>query len=408
MGEDLVKQIMNEIYVQAHDARDVYFQWAVNRHEIFYTNMLPEHPADRRYKKLVEMETEVINLTKAKSVLTALRISKMVEPHAQLLGLTEHIQHLCEKHIPGTEDSQFEILVLDMLTIKEQELTDELARLEAEPEHQEASLFSRSNPEDDGSPNPNETEHISPQQEPVINNTELGTGTPPADQHASPQIDNASVPAVTEERVKDIIEEFVNRAIFMWQKKIKETTTKSIEMIESTNKQLEAAVGRITSIEDKYGLTDLLFSDTTDRTKSLEATTKKMETDISHTNQRVGLIELHLITTDQRLNKIEGDQSQSGVQAGSILEEMATLKEKHAKTEADLKAVIEQLTELVAAKLAADKALEEANEIAAQKIQDALDEQNSASKGNGTGGCGPGRTYANDRKHCTGHSDLAK
>ncbi|XP_047340025.1 uncharacterized protein LOC124943577 [Impatiens glandulifera] len=321
------------------------------------------------------METEVINLTKAKSVLTALRRSKMVEPHARLLELTDHIQHLREKHILGTEESQFEILVLDMLTVKEQELNDELTQLEAEPEHQEASIFSRSNPEDDGGPNPAEAEHISLQQEPVINHTELGTGTPPTDQHGSPQTDNASVPAVTEDRVKDIIEEFVNAAILSWQKRIKETATKSIEMIESTDKQLEAAVGRITSVEEKYGLTDLLFGDTTDRTNILETVTQKLETDIAHTNQKVGLIDLHLITTDQRLNKIEGDLSQSGVQAGSILEKMAILEEKNAKTEADLKAVTEQLVEMVATKLPADKALEEANELAAQKIQYAEEEQ---------------------------------
>ncbi|XP_047320646.1 uncharacterized protein LOC124924690 [Impatiens glandulifera] len=365
MGEDLVNQIMKEIHEQAHAASDVYFQWALNRQENFYKNMLPEHPADRKFEKLVEMEAEVINLTKAQSVLTALRRRRMVEPHARLLGLTEHIQLLQRKHIPGTANSQFELLVLDMLAVKEQELTEELARLEAEPEHQEVSVFSRSQPEDEGGPNPAEDEHISPPPEQEINNTELGTGTSPTDQHISLQTDNESVLAVTDDRVKDLIEEFVNAAILPWQKKIKKTATKSIEMIESTNKELETAVGRIMSVEDKYDMTDLLYSDTTYRTKVLEAATKKLETDIALTSQKVGMAELNQLTTDQRLKKIDGDLAQSGVQAGSTLERVAMLEEKHAKTEADLKAVTEQLAEMIAAKLAADKALEEENEFAA-------------------------------------------
>ncbi|XP_047313710.1 uncharacterized protein LOC124917295 [Impatiens glandulifera] len=380
MGEDLVNQIMKEIDEQAHAASDVYFKWALNRQEIFYKNMLPEHPTNRKFEKLVEMEAKVINLTKAQSTLTALRRSRMVEPHARLLGLTEHIQLLQRKHILGTSDSQFELLVLDMLAVKEQELTEELARLEAEPEHQEASVFSRFQPEDEGGPNPAEDEHISPPPEQEINNTELGTGTPPTNQHISLQTDNESVPTITEHRVKDLIEEFVNAAILSWQKKIKETATKSIEMIESTNKELETAVGRITSVEDKYDKTDLLYSDTTDRTKVLVAATKKLETDLALTSQKVGMAELNQLTTDQRLKKIDGDLAQSGVQAGSTLERVTMLEEKHAKTEADLKAVTEQLAEMIAAKLAADKALEEANELAAQKIQDALDEQTRLQK----------------------------
>ncbi|XP_047339951.1 uncharacterized protein LOC124943498 [Impatiens glandulifera] len=320
-GEDLVNQIMKEIHKQAPATSDVYFQWALNRQEIFYTNMLPEHPADRKFEKLVEMEAEVINLTKAQS-----------------------------------------------------ELTEELGRLEAEPEHQEASHFSRSPPEDDGGPNPGETEHVFPEQEHTINNTDLRTGTPPTDQRVSLQTED-SVQVVTEDRVKDLIEEFVNAAIRPWQKKIKETATKSIEMIESTNKELQTAVERITSVEDKYGMTDLLYSDNTNRTKALEAVTKKLEANLALTSQKVGMIELNQLTTDQRLKKIDGDLAQSGVQAGSTLERVAMLEEKHAKTEADLKAVTEQLAEMIAVKLEADKALEEANELAAQQIQDDLEEQ---------------------------------
>ncbi|XP_047329992.1 uncharacterized protein LOC124933602 [Impatiens glandulifera] len=336
--------------------------------------MLPDLPADRKFETLVEMEAKVINLTKAQSVLTALRRSRMAEPHARLLGLTEHIQRLQGKHIPWTAGTQLELLVLDMLAVKEKELTEKMAQLEAEPEHQEASHFSRSPPEDESGPNPAEYEHFSPPPEQEINNTNLRMGTPPTDQRVSLQTED-SVLVVTEDSVKDLIKEFVNAAIRSWQKKIKETATKSIEMIESTNKELQTAVGRITSVEDNYDMNDQLYNGFTDRTKALEEATKKLETDLALTSQKVVMTEQTQLTTDQRLNKIDEDLAQSGVQAGSTLERVAMLEEKHAKTEAGLKTFTEQLAEMIAAKLAADKALEEANELAAQKIQDVLDEQ---------------------------------
>ncbi|XP_047309804.1 uncharacterized protein LOC124913252 [Impatiens glandulifera] len=344
--EDLVNQIMMEIHEQVHAASDVYFQWALYRQEIFYSNMLPEHPTDRKFEKLVEMEEEVINLTKAQSVLTALRRSSMVEQHAQLLGLTEHIQRLQGKHIPGTEDSQLELLVLDMLTVKEQEHC--WKRNPSTGRH-------RTFPD----------RHLRMMAEPITNNTDHRTGTPPTDRRVSLQTED-SVPTVTEDKVKDLIEEFVNVAIRQWQKKIKETATKSIDMIESTNKELQTAVERITSVEDRYGMTDLLYNDNT-RTKELEAVTKKLETDLALTSQKVGMTELNQLTTDQKLKKIDGDLARLGIQAGSTLERVAMLEEKHVKTEADLKAVTEQLAEMISAKLVADKALEEANALAAQR-----------------------------------------
>ncbi|XP_047314060.1 actin cytoskeleton-regulatory complex protein PAN1-like [Impatiens glandulifera] len=58
----------------------------------------------------------------------------------------------------------------------------------------------------------------------------------------------------------------------------------------------------------------------------------------------------------------------------------ASLEKRNEKLEADLKAVTEQVNELMKAKLAADTAVEEANARAAKDIQDALDEETRKAK----------------------------
>ncbi|XP_047339914.1 uncharacterized protein LOC124943458 [Impatiens glandulifera] len=327
---------MDEIHQQACAASEVFYQWVRYRHRILYKNMLLDLTVSQKFEKLVEMEEEVISLTKTQDVTTALRRNRMVEPHARLQRLIEHIQRLQEKHIPGTPDSSLELLVLNLLVVKERDLTEEIARLEAEPDHQETSNLSRSPPEDVG----------------------VRKSTPLTDQRASVQTGD-SEPDITEERVKAVIEEFVNDAVQPWKKKIKETADKAIEMAETTKDDLNKAVDRITSVETNYGNTDQLYDGHIDRTKALEDITSKLVTDLASVSQMVAMMERSQETTDQRLTKVDEDLARSAAQTGSTLERVA---------------------KLIAAKLATDKALEEANALAAQKLQDALDEQTRIQK----------------------------
>ncbi|XP_047306198.1 uncharacterized protein LOC124909575 [Impatiens glandulifera] len=312
----------------------------------------------------MEIEEEVINLTKAQDVNTALERYTMVEPRARLQKLIEHIQRLQEKYTPGTPNSQLQLLVLELLAVKERALTEELARLEAMPEHQDP--INSPPPEDVGGQNLTDEELSSPPPDQTINMTEVRTETPLTDHRASAQAGD-SEPAITEERVKTLIEEFINDAVQPWKKKIKETAVKAVEIAETTKDDLNKAVDRITLVETN---TDRLYNGQLDQTKALEYLTPKLVDDLTSVSQRV-----------------DEDLARSSAQAGSTLDRLinleeknTTLEEKNAKLEADLKAVTEQVAELIEAKLASDKAIEEANAPAAQKLQDALDEQTRIQK----------------------------
>ncbi|XP_047309799.1 uncharacterized protein LOC124913248 [Impatiens glandulifera] len=260
-------------------------------------------------------------------------------------------------------------------------MAEEVARLETEPVHQETSNSSKPSPRDDGGQNPIDKEIASPPQDQSINMTDVRIETPLTDNRASAQAGD-SEPAITEESVKTLIEEFFNDAVRPWKKKLKKAAVQAVKIAETTKDDLGEAVKQITSIETNYGNTNQLYDGHLDRTKALEDMTPKLVDDLASVSQKVANLERSQEKTDQKLTKVEEDLAQSSAQAGSTLERLiileeknTTLEEKNAKLEADLKAVTEQVAELISAKLAADKEAEEANDLAAKKLQDALDEQ---------------------------------
>ncbi|XP_047326915.1 uncharacterized protein LOC124930630 [Impatiens glandulifera] len=235
----------------------------------------------------------------------------------------------------------------------ERELTDEVARLEAEPEHQDTP--NPPSPRDDGGQNPIDKEIASPPADQTINITDDRTEPPLTDLRASAQTGNLES-AVTEERVKTLIEEFVNDAVKPWKRKIKKAAVQAIKITETTKDDLGEAVKRITSVETNYSNTDQLYGSHLDRTKDLEDMTPKLVDDLDSVSKTVAEMERSQETTGQRLTKVEEDLAQSVAHAGSTLDRViilenknATLEEKNTKLEADLKAVTEQVGELIEA-----------------------------------------------------------
>ncbi|XP_047325899.1 uncharacterized protein LOC124929521 [Impatiens glandulifera] len=160
------------------------------------------------------------------------------------------------------------------------------------------------------------------------------------------------------------------------------SAVQAVKITETTKDDLGEAVKRITSVETNYGNTDVLYGSHLDRTKALEDMIPKLVDDLESVSQKVAEMERSQEKTEQRLTKVDEDLARSSAQAGSTLgmiisleEKNASLEERNTKLEANLKAVTEQVTELITTKLAADKATEEANALAARQHQDALDEE---------------------------------
>ncbi|XP_047309900.1 uncharacterized protein LOC124913354 [Impatiens glandulifera] len=295
----------------------------------------------------------------------------IVEPRARLQKLTAHIRKLTERYVAGTPKDKLQLLVLDILEVKKGEFIDEIDRLDAVRRQRETAHSPR--PETDDGQNRGETPPLA---DPVINKIDERTETPFTGPLETDQPGD-SEPVVTEERVKTLIEEFANRKVRPWKRKIKKAARQTIMLAEKTRDDLVKADARITEIEADYQDDTTLHNEHLKRTEDLEDKTSKMVDDLERFQEKI----------DQQFTKVDEDLGRSSTEVGSTLDRVidlekknASLEERNDMLEADLKAVTEQVTELINAKINVDKAVEEANAQAVKELQDALDDQNRTEK----------------------------
>ncbi|XP_047335568.1 dentin matrix acidic phosphoprotein 1-like [Impatiens glandulifera] len=305
--------------------------------------MLPGLTDEQSFRRLKEMEEDVIRLTNAEDPNEAMDRHAIVEPRARLQKLTAHIQKLTERYVAGTPKAKLQLLVLEMLEVRKGEFIDEIEQIEA-VRRQRGTAHSPRLETDDGQ-NRGDTPPLA---DPIINETDERTETPFTGPLETNQPGD-SEPVVTEERVKTLIEEFSNRK----------------------------AEARITEIEADYRDDTILHNEHLKPTEDLEDKISKMVDDMDRFQEK----------TKQQLTKVDEDLGRSSADVSSTLDRFidlekknASLEERNDKLEADLKAVTEQVTELINAKINADNAVEEANARAAKDIQDALDEESRKAK----------------------------
>ncbi|XP_047340275.1 uncharacterized protein LOC124943832 [Impatiens glandulifera] len=371
MAEKIVRKVLEEIHLQAKKAAQAYSEWFLIRCNKFFKHVLPDLTTGQRFERILEIEEDVIRLTNVEDPNEAMDRHAIVEPRARLQKLTAHIRKLSERYVAGAPKAKLQLLVLDILKVKKGEFIDEIERLEA-VRRQRDTTYSPRLETDDGQ-NRGDTPPLA---DPVINETDERTETPFTGPLETNQPgDSESV--VTEERVKTLIQEFAKRKVRPWKRKIKKAALQTIKLSKTTRDDLVKADARITEIEADYRDDTILHNEHLKRTEDLEDKTSKMLDDLERFQEK----------TDQRLTKVDEDLGRSSTKVGSTLDRVtylekknASLEERNDKLEADLKALTEQVTELINAKLNADKAVEEANARAAKDIQDALDEETRKAK----------------------------
>ncbi|XP_047339500.1 ERC protein 2-like [Impatiens glandulifera] len=291
------------------------------------------------------------------------------------------MRKLTERYVAGTSKAKLQVLVLDILTVKKGEFIDEIERLEAVCRQQDTAHSPRLETGDGQNPGDK-----SPLTDQAINETDDRT-EPPITENLESNQPGDSESAITEKEVITIINEFANTNVRPWKKKVNNVVVQTIKLAETIRDDLVKANEWITSVETNYCEADARYGDHLKRTIDLEEMTPKLADDLKSVTQRVEELERFQEKTEQRLTKVDEDLGRSSTEAGSTLDRVTSLEEKNAsleernnKLEADLKAVTEQVNELINAKLATDRAVEEANAEAAKKIQDALDEETRKTK----------------------------
>ncbi|XP_047339949.1 uncharacterized protein CG45076-like [Impatiens glandulifera] len=200
-----------------------------------------------------------------------------------------------------------------------------------------------------------------PLADPVINETEERTGTP-LDEQLETEQPRTSEPGITEERVKILIQEFADSTVHPLETKVKKALRRTLMLAENTRDNLVKAEDRITKVEVDYRDDTILRNEHLQQTKALEDKTSGIKEDLDRLERE----------TEQGFTEVEEDL---GWRVTDLENKNASLEDRNDKLEADLKALTEQVNELIKAKVNADIAVEEANARAAKEVQDALDEE---------------------------------
>ncbi|XP_047337054.1 golgin subfamily A member 6-like protein 22 [Impatiens glandulifera] len=305
-----------------------------------------------------------MSLTNAETPSQAMDRCGIVRPRARLQKLTIRIRKLKERYVEGTQKANLQLLVLEKLEMAKGVFAEEIDRLEAVFRQREKPHSPI--PETSNGQNRSETPPLA---DPAIHETEERTGTP-LDEQLETEQPGVSEPGVTEERVKILIQEFADSTVHPLETKVKKALRRTLMLAENTRDNLVKEQDRITKIKADYRDNTIVRNEHLQQTKALDDKTSKIVEDLDRLERE----------TEQGFTEVEEDL---GWSVTDLENKNASLEDHNEKLEANLKALTEQVNELIKAKVNADiaveeanaRAVEEANARAAKEVQDALDEE---------------------------------
>ncbi|XP_047339880.1 stress response protein nst1-like [Impatiens glandulifera] len=315
---------------------------------------MPGLTDEQCFRRMKEMEENVISLTNAENPNNAMDRHAIVKQRARLQKLTVRIRKLTERYVVGTPMANLPLLVLEKLEIAKGVFDAEIDRLEAVYRQREKPHSPA--PKTSNGQNRSETPTLA---DPATNETDERIEAPFTEQLVTGQ-PGVSEPGITEERVKSLIQEFDDSTVQPLQEKIKKAVRSTLLFAEKKRDDVLKAEDLITVIEKEYEDDVILHNEHYQQTEDLEEETSRIKDDIDRFERE----------TEQRFKEGHGSEKKN-----------ATLEDRNDKLEADLKALTAQVDELIKAKLNVDTAVEEANARAAKEVQDALDEETRRAKG---------------------------
>ncbi|XP_047320570.1 stress response protein NST1-like [Impatiens glandulifera] len=344
MAAIIVRNILEEIELRVQTVGALYREWHEYRCDKFYKHILPGLTDEQCFRRMKEIDENVISLTHAETLNEARDRCAIVRPRARLQKLTARIRKLKERYVAGTPKANLQLLVLEKLEIAKGEFAEEIDRLEAVYRQREKPHSPA--PETSNGQNRSETP---PPENPDINETDERIEAPFTEQLETDQPGE----------------------------KIKKTVRLALLFAEKTRDDLVKAGDRITVIENEYRDDVILHNEHYQQTEDLEDKTSMIKDDMDRFERE----------TEQRFKEVDEDLGRSRNDVGSTLDRVTDLEKKNAnledrndKLEADLKALTAQVDELLKAKMNADTAIEEANARAAKEVQHALDEETRRTK----------------------------
>ncbi|XP_047342789.1 myosin heavy chain, clone 203-like [Impatiens glandulifera] len=326
---------------RAGKIEEIYREWHEHRFGKRYRHILPGYTDEESFQRLKEVEDVVMDLTKSDTIEEVLNRTYLLRPRAQLQKLTVRIRKVTERYEEVASEDTLTPLVLERLEKARGDLIQEIDRLEAMYGQREIPVYTA--PRIDTSP-----DHC-------LTLPRANSASDESDERADPPLTGQSPLIQPEVSESDFTKEWVESRLQGFEDSTKEWVDSRIQEFE------DSAVQPLRERFQRTVGSTLKFANTT----------------------------RHLLDrTEERFSEIDEDQREEAVLrskhlkrtvaedlVGTTLRRVSDLEKKNEGLEAELKALSEQVTELLNAKINADTAAIEADARATKKVQDALDDE---------------------------------
>ncbi|XP_047320359.1 calponin homology domain-containing protein DDB_G0272472-like [Impatiens glandulifera] len=326
---------------RAESIEELYLEWHEHRFSTPYREILPGHTDLECIQRLEEVEDLIMNLTKSNTIQEVLHRTCLLKPKVQLRKLTTRIRKITEEfEAVGPEDT-LTPRVLKRLEKAKEDLIQEIDRLEAICSQRKIPVYTA----------------------PRIETSPDHCPTPPRENAASKESDERADPKLTgfedstAERIDSRIQEFEDSAVQPFKERFQRIVGSALKFADTTRYLLNRTQDRLSEIDEDQQEEAALCSKYFKRTVILEDLTSELKKDFDRLERE----------TDQRLAEVAGDL------VDTTLGRVSELEKKNEGLEAELKALSEQVAELLKVKMNADAAAVEADAQAAKRVQDALD-----------------------------------
>ncbi|XP_047312456.1 calponin homology domain-containing protein DDB_G0272472-like [Impatiens glandulifera] len=356
---------------RAGNIEEIYQEWHEHRFGKRYRHILPGYTDEECFQRMKEVEDVIMDLTTSDTVEEVLNRTYLLKPRALLRKLIRRIRKITAKFEEVGSGDTLTPLVLERLEKAKGDLIQEIDRLEAMYGQREIPVYTapRIDTSPDHCPTPPRANSATEESDERANPPLTGQSTLKQPDISEPEVSEPGATKEwvesrlqrfedsTKERVDSRIQEFEDSEVFPLKEKFQRTVCSALKFANTTWQLLERTKERFSEIDEDQREEAVLRSKHLRRTMILEDTTSEIKQDFGRLERE----------TDQRLTEVANDL------VGTTLGRVSELEKKNEGLEAELKALSEQVAELLNAKMNADAAAVEADAQAAKKVQDELD-----------------------------------
>ncbi|XP_047326545.1 calponin homology domain-containing protein DDB_G0272472-like [Impatiens glandulifera] len=341
---------------RAESIEELYLEWHEHRFGKPYNQILPGYTDVECLQRLKEVEDLIMDLTNSNTIEEVLHRTYLLKPQVQLRKLTTRIRKITEEFEEVGPEDTLTSRVLERLEKAKGDLIREIDRLEAIYSQREIPVYTapRIETSPDHCPTPPRENAVSKESDERTDPLLTGQSPPP-----QPEVSESDF---TKEWVEGRLQRFEDSTAKRIDSHIQEFEDSAVQPFKERFQRINS--GTALEIDEDQQEEAALRSKYFKRTVILEDATSELKEDFGRLERE----------TDQRLAEVAQDL------VSTILGRVSELEKKNEGLEAELKALSEQVAELLRAKINADAAAVAADAQAAKKVQDELDAEASKEK----------------------------